>query len=135
MEAHLLGGDGDLAGLLLGLLVDEPHHLLDLLGDIGVVHLGGGGSDVPSGCSARSGDGRAGWGLGMLERGGSTAGRRGSRESTGMVEAGRSWGKPSRGSNVIGLAPVVAVACLYVLPSFRGPGPWIRDASLLSLVV
>ena len=33
-----------------------------------------------------------GWGLGMLERGGSTAGRRGSRESTGMVEAGRSWG-------------------------------------------
>lgn len=39
----LLGGDGDLAGLLLGLLADEPHHLLDLLGDIGVVHLGGGG--------------------------------------------------------------------------------------------
>jgi hypothetical protein len=41
--------------------VDEPHHLLDLLGDIGVVHLGGGGSDVPSGCSARSGDRRECW--------------------------------------------------------------------------
>ncbi len=43
VSTDLLGGDGDLAGLLLGLLADEPHHLLDLLGDIGVVHLGGGG--------------------------------------------------------------------------------------------
>ena len=85
-------GDGDLAGLLLGLLADEPHHLLDLLGDIGVVHLGGGGSDVPSGCSARSGDRRAGWGTGMLERGSTQQGGEASRESTGMVEAGRSWG-------------------------------------------
>lgn len=28
---HLLGGDGDLIGFLLGLLPDESHHLLDLL--------------------------------------------------------------------------------------------------------
>lgn len=85
-EADLLGGDGDLAGLLLCLLADEPHHLLDLLGDIGVVHLGGGGgSDAPSGllCSLRRpprevGDGNAG----AEQR------RGGNRESTGMVEAG-----------------------------------------------
>lgn len=51
-ETDLLGGDGDLVGLLVGLLADEPHHLLDLLGYIGVIHLGGGGSDGPSGCSA-----------------------------------------------------------------------------------
>ena len=59
-ETDLLGGDGDLVGLLVGLLADEPHHLLDLLGYIGVIHVGGGGSDGPSGCSARSGDRRAG---------------------------------------------------------------------------
>lgn len=31
---------------------------------------------------------------------------------------------------MIGLAPVVAAACLYVLSLFRGPGPWIRDLHL-----
>ena len=36
----LLRGNRDLAGFLVGLLQDEPDHLLDLLPDIGVVHLG-----------------------------------------------------------------------------------------------
>jgi len=83
-ETDLLGGDGDLVGLLVGLLADEPHHLLDLLGYIGVIHLGGGGSDGPSGCSARSGDRRAG----VDGSAGAGAGKGGNRESTGsgMVE-------------------------------------------------
>lgn len=38
-DQNLFGGDGDLAGLLLRLLADEPHHLLDLLGHISFVHL------------------------------------------------------------------------------------------------
>jgi len=80
----LLGGDGDLVGLLVGLLADEPHHLLDLLGYIGVIHLGSGGSDGPSGCSARSGDRRAG----VDGSAGAGTGKGGNRESTGsgMVE-------------------------------------------------
>lgn len=35
----LLGGNTDLAGFLVGLLQDEPDHLLHLLPDVGVVHL------------------------------------------------------------------------------------------------
>lgn len=37
--AYFFGGDGDLVGLLLRLLADEPHHLLDLLRHVAVVHL------------------------------------------------------------------------------------------------
>jgi hypothetical protein len=37
--AYFFSGDGDLIGLLFGFLADEPDHLLDLLGDIGVVHF------------------------------------------------------------------------------------------------
>lgn len=33
------GGDGDLVGFFFSFLADEPHHLLDLIGNIGVVHL------------------------------------------------------------------------------------------------
>lgn len=112
-ETDLLGGDGDLVGLLVGLLADEPHHLLDLLGYIGVIHLGGRGSDGPSGCSACSGDRRAG----VDGSAGAGTGKGGNRGSPRDREWSRwrSWGYSSRGSNVIGLAPVVAAACLYVL--------------------
>jgi hypothetical protein len=75
--ADLLGGDGDLAGLLVSLLPDEPHHLLDLLGDIGVVHLGG-GSGPPAKPISQATTTR-GEAL-VQEREG------GNRESTGMVE-------------------------------------------------
>jgi len=34
------GGNSDLAGFLVGLLQDEPDHLLHLLPDVGIVHLG-----------------------------------------------------------------------------------------------
>jgi hypothetical protein len=75
--ADLFGGDGDLAGLLVSLLPDEPHHLLDLLGDIGVVHLGGGSGPPAKPISqATTTRGKA---L-VQEREG------GNRESTGMVE-------------------------------------------------
>lgn len=40
-DNYLFGGDGDLVGFLLGFLADKPHHLLDLLGDICVVHFAG----------------------------------------------------------------------------------------------
>jgi hypothetical protein len=36
----LLGGNSDLAGFLVGLLQDEPDHLLHLLPDVGIIHLG-----------------------------------------------------------------------------------------------
>jgi hypothetical protein len=75
--ADLFGGDGDLAGLLVSLLPDEPHHLLDLLGDIGVVHLGG-GSGPPAKPISQATTTR-GEAL-VQEREG------GNRESTGMVE-------------------------------------------------
>lgn len=111
--ADLLGGDRDLAGLLVGLLADEPHHLLDLLGDIGVVHLGDGccgGSGPPAkllapATTAREKRTGRGWSEGGRGRAGSP--REWSRWRT-------SWGKSNRGSNVIGLAPLLAAACLYV---------------------
>jgi hypothetical protein len=52
-------------------------------------------------------DGSAGAGTGKGGNRGSPRDREWSRW--------RSWGYSSRGSNVIGLAPVVAAACLYVL--------------------
>ena len=85
-KTNLLGGDGDLDGLLVGLLFDEPHHLQDLLGDLGVVHLGGGGgSDGPLSVVFRFRRGattaRGGWGDARGEG-------EGARESTGVVEMG-----------------------------------------------
>jgi hypothetical protein len=36
---YFFSGNRDLVGFLFGFLADEPHHLLDLLGDICVVHF------------------------------------------------------------------------------------------------
>jgi hypothetical protein len=38
-RVHLLSGDRDLIGLLFSFLLDKMHHLLHLIGDIGVIHL------------------------------------------------------------------------------------------------
>jgi len=36
---YFFSGNRDLVGFLFGFLADEPHHLLDLLGDVCVVHF------------------------------------------------------------------------------------------------
>lgn len=36
---YFFSGNRDLVGFLFGFLADKPHHLLDLLGDICVVHF------------------------------------------------------------------------------------------------
>jgi SET domain-containing protein len=38
---YFFGGNRDLVGFLFGFLADESDHLLDLLGDICVVHIDG----------------------------------------------------------------------------------------------
>jgi hypothetical protein len=38
-RVHLFSSDRDLIGLLFSFLLDKMHHLLHLLGDIGVIHL------------------------------------------------------------------------------------------------
>ena len=51
-SSYLLGGHGDFGGLLLGLLPDEPDHLVDLALDLGE-RVGGGWREKMRGVSER----------------------------------------------------------------------------------